>query len=149
MSLGQKLQEDLKQAMKQRDEIRRSVVRMVLAAQKYAEVDSGRALTDDEILRVIEKQAKMRRESIAEFAKGNRPDLVAKEQAELQVLLTYLPQQMSRDAVEVIARRVIDEVGATQPSDIGKVMPKIMGEVRGRADGRLVNQIVQELLGKR
>ncbi|MBI4320664.1 MAG: GatB/YqeY domain-containing protein [Chloroflexi bacterium] len=133
--------------MRDRDETRRSVVRLILAAKKNVEVERGHVLADEEITRVIESQAKMRREAIAEFTRGKRPDLVAKEQAELEVLLGYLPQQLSPAEIEAVARRIIAEVDARGPTDLGKVMPKVMAEVRGRADGRLVNQIVQGLLG--
>lgn len=149
MSLQEKLMEDLKEAMRQSDATRRSAIRMVRAAVKNAEVEKGHSLDDSEVMRVIEKEAKQRRESIAEFARGNRPDLVAKEQAELDVLLGYLPRQMERDEIEDVVRRIIDQVGARDPTEMGKVMPKVMAEVRGRADGKLVNQIVQELLAKK
>lgn len=148
MNLQERLMEDLKDAMRRGDETRRSVIRMVRAAIKNAEVERGRPLGDDEVLRVIEKEVKQRRDAIVEFTRGNRPDLVAREQAEIEVLLSYLPKQMSREEIEQVARRVIAQVGARGPTDVGKVMPKVMAEVRGRADGRIVSQIVQELLSK-
>ncbi len=148
MNLQERLMEDLKDAMRRGDETRRSVIRMVRAAIKNAEVERGRPLGDDEVLRVIEKEVKQRRDAIVEFTRGNRPDLVAREQAEIEVLLSYLPEQMSREEIEQVARRVIAQVGARGPTDVGKVMPKVMAEVRGRADGRIVSQIVQELLSK-
>ncbi|MCL5959355.1 MAG: GatB/YqeY domain-containing protein [Chloroflexi bacterium] len=147
MSLQDRIMEDLKDSMRRRDEIRVSVIRLLRASIKNAEVEKLRPLDDAEVLRVVEKEAKQRRESIYEFARGNRPDLVAREEAELAILLEYLPQQMSQDEVEAAARRVIAEVGATGPGDIGKVMPRLMAEVRGKADGRLVSQVVQGLLG--
>lgn len=149
MNLQERLMEDLKDSMRRREEIRVSVLRLLRAAIKNAEVEKLHPLDDSEVLRVIEKEAKQRRESIAEFSRGNRPDLVAREEAELAILLEYLPRQMSRDEVEDAARRVIAEVGARGPTDVGKVMPRLMAEVRGKADGKLVGQVVQELLGKK
>lgn len=149
MSLKDVLNNDLRQAMRQHDDTRRSVIRMVLSAVRYAEVEQGKPLDDEGILRVISKDVKQHRESISEFERGNRPDLVAKETAELNVLLSYLPEQMSRDEIVSIVQKVIDEVGARGPTDMGKVMPRVMGMVRGRAEGREVNRVVQELLAKR
>jgi len=149
LNLQEMLMEDLKGSMRRRDELRVSVLRLLRAAIKNAEVEKLRPLDDSEVLRVIEKEAKQRRESIAEFARGNRPDLVAKEEAELAILMGFLPQQMSRDEVETVASRVVAEVGAKGPGDIGKVMQRLMAEVRGKADGKMVSQVVQELLGKK
>ncbi len=148
MNLQEKLMEDLKDAMRRGDETRRSVIRMARAAIKNAEVDRGRPLDDSEVLKILEKEVKQRRDSVAEFTRGNRPDLAAKEQAEIEILMQYLPEQMSREQIEEVAKRVIAQVGARSPTDIGKVMPKVMAEVRGKADGRIVNQVVQELLSK-
>ena len=148
MNLQEKLMEDLKDAMRRGDETRRSVIRMARAAIKNAEVDRGRPLDDSEVLKILEKEVKQRRDSVAEFTRGNRPDLAAKEQAEIEILMQYLPEQMSRAQIEEVAKRVIAQVGARSPTDIGKVMPKVMAEVRGKADGRIVNQVVQELLSK-
>jgi uncharacterized protein YqeY len=148
MSLHDKLMEDLKNAMRCGDETRKLTVRLVRAAIKYAEVERGRPLDDNEVLRVIEKEVKQRRDSISEFTRGNRPDLVAKEQAELEILQEYLPEQLSRDEIEQVARQVIAQVGARGPTDLGKVMPKVMAEVRGKADGRVVNDVVRDLLSK-
>jgi len=149
VSLRETLQNDLKEAMRQRDDVRRSVLRLALTAIKNAEVEAGAPLDDEAIQRVLRQQVKQRRESIEEFERGNRPDLVAREQAEIGVLQTYLPQQLSRDEIVAMARRVIADTGATSPRDLGKVMPRLMAEVDGRAEGRTVNQIVQELLAGR
>lgn len=146
MSLQDKLMDDLKAAMRQRDELRVSVIRMIRSAIRYEEVAVGHTLEDAEVLRVIQKDVKQHRESIAEFARGNRPDLVARSEAELQILLGYLPQQMDKDAIAVEARQVIAEVGAAGAGDIGKVMPVLINRLRGKADGRLINQVVRELL---
>ena len=151
MGLREKLMDDLKEAMREKDETRKRAIRSVLAAIKKAETeldaDGQRvSMDDDAILRVIAKQAKERQESIDAFRSGGRDDLVAREEADLAVLQDYLPQQMNQDEIEAEARQVIAEVGATGPRDIGKVMKPLMARLKGRADGRLANQIVRELL---
>ena len=145
--LKQKLADDLKQTLRSEDRLRRSVIRLVMAAIKNAEIARQTALDDDaDILGIIAKEARQRRESIEAFKQGNRPDLVAQEEAELAVLNEYLPQQMSREEIIQAARRVIEEVGAQGPSDKGKVMPKLIAQLKGRADGREINAVVTELL---
>ena len=145
-TLKQKLTDDLKQAMKRGDTVRRSVIRLVIAAIKNAEIAKQSALADTDILGIIAKEARQRKESIEAFRRGNRDDLVAQEEAELAVLEEYLPQQMSRDEIIAAARRVIEEVGAREPGDKGKVMPKLIAQLKGRADGREINAVVTELL---
>lgn len=110
------------------------------------EVAKRRALTDEEAIAVLGKQAKMRRESIEAFGKGGREDLVAKERAELAVIESYLPQQMSREEVAALARAAIAETGAASPADQGKVMQKLMPQVRGKAEGKVVAEVVGALL---
>jgi len=144
--LKQKLAEDLKQALKSGDKVKRSVLRLVLAAIKNAEIARQVTLDDADILGVIAKEARQRRESIEAFTQGDRQDLVAQEEAELAILNQYLPQQMTREEIIVEARRVIDEVGAQGPGDKGKVMPKLIAQLKGRADGREINAVVTELL---
>ena len=145
--LKQKLADDLKQTLRSEDRLRRSVIRLVMAAIKNAEIARQTALDDDtDILGIIAKEARQRRESIEAFKQGNRPDLVAQEEAELAVLNEYLPQQMSREEIIQAARRVIEEVGAQGPSDKGKVMPKLIAQLKGKADGREINAVVTELL---
>jgi uncharacterized protein YqeY len=146
MSLKDKLTEDLKQAMRQGDERRKSTIRLVRAAIANAEIEQGEELGDDDVLAVIAKQAKQRRESVTEFAKAGRQDLVDQEEEELQVLLSYLPAQMSRDEIKVAARQVIAEVGATSMAQMGEVMRPLMSRLKGKADGSLVNQVVREIL---
>ena len=145
-SLKQKLMDDLKQAMRGGDEVRRSVIRLVMAAIKNAEIARHGAVDDGDILGIIAKEARQRGESIEAFRQGNRHDLVAQEEAELGILQQYLPQQMTRDEVMEAARRVIEEVGASGLSDKGKVMPKLIAQLKGRADGREINAVVTELL---
>ena len=146
MTLKERLAKDLKQAMRDKDERRKVAIRMVSTAVRNAEVEKLGELSDEEVLAVIAKQAKQRRESIAEFRKAGRQDLVDQEEAELEILTAYLPEQMTRREIEDLARQVIEEVGGTDPRQMGPVMRQMMAKVAGRADGRLVNQIVKELL---
>jgi uncharacterized protein YqeY len=151
MGLREQLTDDLKQAMRQQDVTRKRTIRSVIAAIKQAETaldSSGErvSLSENDILALIAKQAKQRQESIAEYQKGDREDLAAEEQAELTILQAYLPQQLGPEEIEAEAKQVIAEVGATGPADLGKVMKPLMARLRGRADGKLANQIVRELL---
>jgi len=146
MGLKEQLQEDLKAAMRAGDEPRKTAIRMALLAIRMAEVEAARPLTEEEILRVLQNEVKRRREAIAELEQANRPDRLAAERAELEVLLSYLPQPLSREEIEVMAREVIAEVGATAPGQLGEVMKRLMPRVRGRADSREVQEIVRRLL---
>ena len=146
--LKQKLTDDLKQAMRGGDRVRRSVIRLVQAAVKNAEITRQATLEDADILGIMAKEVRQRKESIEAFKKGNRQDLVAQEEAELAILQEYLPQQITREEVMAEARRVIEEVGAQGLSDKGKVMPKLIAQLKGRADGREINAVVTELLQK-
>lgn len=144
--LKQKLMDDLKQAVKSGDGVKRSVIRLVMAAIKNAEIARQASLSDADVLGVIAKQVRQRQESIDAFKRGNRHDLVAQEEAELAVLNEYLPRQMPREEIVAEARRVIGEVGAVGLSDKGKVMPKLIAQLKGKADGREINAVVTELL---
>jgi uncharacterized protein YqeY len=144
--LQEKLMADLKVAMKGGDKPRLSVIRMLRARIQNAEIAQQKTLDDPDVLGLIAKEAKERRESIFEFKKGNRQDLVDKEEAELAIVLQYLPQQISRDEIVGAARQVIAEVGAKGPGDKGKVMQKIMAQLKGKAEGREINEVVTELL---
>jgi len=132
--------------MRHRDEQRKSTLRLVMAAIKNAEIEKRRELTEEELLAVIAKEAKQRRESIAEFERGGRQDLVDREEAELQILLAYLPEQLSREEIAAQARQIIAEVGAASPAQMGQVMRQLMPLMQGKADGKLVSQVVKELL---
>lgn len=145
-NLKQKLTEDLKQALRNKDRVRRSVIQLVMSAVKNAEISRQADLPDSDILGIIAKDVKQHRESIDAFKLGNRQDLVAQEEAELSILEEYLPRQMTRDEIITEARRVIAEVGAQGPGDKGKVMPRLIPQLKGRADGREINEIVTELL---
>ncbi len=144
--LRDQLQADLHDAMRARDETRKSALRMLTAAIKNADIAAGSPLDTDGIIAVVQKQVKQRRDSIVEFEKANRTDLVDKERAEMVVLEEYLPQQATREDVEAAARRIVADTGATSARDIGKVMPALMKEFAGRADGRMVNEVVRSLL---
>jgi uncharacterized protein YqeY len=149
MSLREQLENDLKQALRSGERTRLGSIRLMLSTVHNAEIEKGHPLSDDETVAVLQKQAKRHRESITEFTKGNREDLVAKEVAELAVVESYLPRQMSREEVVELAQRIIAEVNAQGPRDMNRVMPRLMAEIRGRADGRVASQVVQELLAGR
>jgi uncharacterized protein YqeY len=144
--LQQKLTDDLKQAMKAGDTVKRSVIRLVMAAIKNAEIAKQKALEDSDILGVIAKEIRQRKESIEAFKEGNRPELAANEEAEMAILEAYMPAQMSRDEIVAAARQVIKEVGAESIRDKGKVMPQLIAKLKGKADGREINEVVTELL---
>ncbi|NOZ28186.1 MAG: GatB/YqeY domain-containing protein [Chloroflexi bacterium] len=146
MKLIDRLNEDLKEALRTKDEPRKLAIRAVKTAIRNAEVEKMASLDEGEVLAIIAKEAKMRREAIEEFKRGERPDLVAKEEAELAVLEAYLPRQLTEEEIEARAREVIDELKAAGQANMGNVMRRLMSELRGRADGRLVNQIVRRLL---
>jgi len=140
------LQQDLKTAMRQSDEVSKRTLRLVLAAIKNAEVEAQAELSETDVLGIIQKEAKRRQETLDELAQVDRPDLVAAEEAELEVLQSYLPKQLGRDEIVQIAQQVIAQVGATSPKQMGQVMQALMPEMKGRADGKLVSQVVRELL---
>jgi hypothetical protein len=177
-SLKEKLNNDLKQALRNGEKVKLGTIRMVLSAAKnaemakraklmvatankagitelnklelspgqIAEISKQAELEDVDIITVIAREIKQRNESIEAYKLGNRPDLVAVEEAELAVLLTYMPKQVSHEEVVAVAQRIITEVGAHGPGDKGKVMPKIIGELKGKADGKEINTVVTELL---
>jgi hypothetical protein len=149
MSLAKKISDDLIVAMKARDERRTATLRLARAAIGHAEAIKAAALTEEEILEILNREAKKRREAIEEFSKVNRSDRVQQEQAELNILLEYLPKQMGREELEKLVREAIAAVNATDAKQMGAVMGKLMPLVKGKADGKLVNQIVQELLAEK
>jgi uncharacterized protein YqeY len=149
MALKDKIQEALKIAVKQQQRVEVSTLRLLLSEIKYAEIAQQKPADDNKVLDVIAREVKRRRESIEAFKKGNREDLVAQEEAELAVLLSYLPRQMNRDEITAAARQVIEALGARVPADKGKVMAQLMPQVKGKADGGQVNEIVSELLSGR
>ena len=146
MSLREQLDADLLEAVRSKDELRRSALRLIKASVQSEEKSRGGVLGYDGMVQVLSREAKRRKESIDAFREGNRPDLVEKEEAELSIIAKYLPQQLTEDEVREIARSVIEEVGASGPGERGKVMGKLMPQVKGKADGKMVNQIVGDLL---
>lgn len=146
MSFKQVLQEDLKAAMKEKDTIRKNVITMVRASILQLEKDKKIEMNDEDILDVIAKAVKQRRDSIPEFERGNRPDLVQNLEREIQILMSYLPQQLTEEEIDKIVSQTIFEVGAQSPKDIGLVMKALMPKIKGRADGRIVNQLVKKHL---
>lgn len=145
-TIQETIREQMTVAWKGGDTERRDTLRLLLAAFKNAEIESGHTLSDDEAIRVLQKEAKQRRDSIAEYEKAGRADLAAKEQVELVVIDEFLPSQLSDEELEAMAREVIAEVGASEPGDVGKVMRPMLAKVAGRADGGRVNQAVRSIL---
>ena len=141
-----RLDDDLKQAMRDRDTVRRDVIRYLRSEIRNQEIRIQKDLDDEGVVQVLSRQAQQRRDSIEAFAEAKRADLVEKEQAELAIIMGYLPQQMTRGEITETVQQVVAEVGATGPGDMGKVMSRIMPQVRGRAEGREVNSIVMETL---
>lgn len=142
----EQLQSDLKVAMKAKDVKRREVLRLLMAAFKQVEVDTRKELSAEDAVDILMTEAKKRREAITEMEGAGRSELAEQEKYELSVIETYLPQQLSREEVEAIAREVIAEVGATTPKEMGNVMKALMPRVKGQADGKLVNSVVRDLL---
>jgi uncharacterized protein YqeY len=146
MSLKEKLQSDLKEAMRQKDEVRKRTIRLALATITNTEVEQRKELDDPGVLAVLSKEIKQRQESIEEFRRGSREDLVAQAEAEMALLHTYLPRQLSPEEIRARAKETIEQLGAAGMSQMGQVMKTLMQELQGQADGKLVNQIVRELL---
>ncbi len=146
MSIKAQLREDLKDAMRAQDAQRRSALRMVLTAIQLAEAESPHDLTDDEIVGLVQKEVKRREEAVEMMRQAGRDELVAAEELELEILRGYLPPQLSEDEVRELAQAVIAEVGATSTRDLGRVMGALMPRVQGQVDGRVVNQVVRDLL---
>jgi len=146
MDLQDQLMADLRTGLRDQDAVRKSAIRMAIAALKNARVDKNADLTEDEMIAALAKEVKQRRNAMAEFERAGRQDLVASESAELAVLEAYLPEALSEGELVELARQVIAETGANSPKQMGQVMGALMPRVRGRADGRQVSQIVRELL---
>lgn len=147
MSLKERLGEELKAAMKARDNTRISTIRMVNSIIKNREIDGRTTLDDEAVLTVLTSYAKQRRESIEQYEKGGRTDLAEKEKAELDILLTFMPQQMGEAEVEALVIQAVKDTGAAGPKDMGKLMKELMPKVKGKADGKLVNELVKKHLG--
>lgn len=146
MRLKHQLRTDLKGALRNRDERAKSVIRMALAAVGNAEIEKGAELEDSEVLAVLQKEARQRKEALKELSDAGRSDSLAEAKLALAILERYLPKPLSRDAITDEALLVIAEVGATDMKQVGLVMRELMPRMKGRADGRLVNEVVRELL---
>jgi hypothetical protein len=146
MTLKDRLMEDLKASMKNKNSIRKNTITMVRAAIKQIEVDQRTELEDEQILEIISKQLKEKKNAIEDFKKGERQDLVDLTQKEMEILLEYLPEQLTEEEIKEIVSKTIDEVNAKSMKDIGMVMKSVMPKVKGRADGNTVNKIVRGIL---
>lgn len=146
MTVREQLQNDMKEAMRSGDNERRDTLRMLMAAIKQVEIDEQKTLDEAGVLNVLTKQAKQRRESIADYEAAGRPEMAAQEKSELAVIETYLPQMMGREEIRALATAVIADLGVTDARSMGQVMGRLMPQVKGKADGRLVNEVVRELL---
>jgi uncharacterized protein YqeY len=146
MALKDSIQEALRGALKRQQKVEVSTLRLLLSEIKNAEIAQQKPADDNKVLDVIAREVKRRRESIEAFKKGNRSDLVAQEEAELAILRSYLPEQMSRAEIMAAARQAVDAVGAKGPNDKGRVMAQLMPQLKGKAAGKEVSEIVSELL---
>lgn len=145
----QQLQDELKQAMLAQDEVRKSVLRMLISAITYAEIQKGGAgyiATEEDVMSVIDKQVKQRKDSIEQFEKAGRQELADKEKAEMALLEKYMPAQMSEEEIKGLIKQAIDQTGAKTPQEMGKVMGALMPYTKGKADGSVVSRLVKEAL---
>ena len=146
MDLKEQLQHDLQDAMRARDEQRKLALRMALSAVQLAEVEQRSDLDDAAIVEVIRKEVRRREDALEMMRQAGRDDMIADDEAQVIILQSYLPKLMTEEEIEVIAREVIAKVQATSPADMGKVMKSLMPRVQGKADGRMVSQVVRDLL---
>jgi len=148
MSLFEKIDQDMKEALKAGEKDRLTVLRGLKSDLKYKQIDKGDELTEEEMIGVLAAAAKRRRDSIEQFAKGGRDDLVKAETFQLGVINSYLPKQLGEDELREIIAKAIEEIGAESPQQIGAVMKVVMPRVKGAADGKLVNKLAMEILAK-
>ena len=147
MTLKQTIFSGLKEAMLNKDEVRRSTLRLLRAAIQNEEIARLKELDDEDVISIVNRQIKQRRDSISAFKLGNRTDLVQRENAELDILLEFVPPQMTAEEITLLTRQIIQDLNARGPQDKGKVMGQLMPQVRGKADGAIVSSVVSELLG--
>jgi len=145
-NLKDKLKEDLKNAMKAKDNVKRDTIRFLMSALKQVEVDERKELSDEDIVKIIQKSAKQREDSMEQYKNAGRDDLYQKELNELNILKEYLPKQMSNEELRATIKQIVEETGATSMRDIGKVMGVAMKKCAGKADGKRINLIVKEML---
>ncbi len=146
MSLTERLTNDMKQAMKNQDKFKLSVIRMIRSSIKNIEIDQRKELGEEDVLDIINRELKQRKDSLQEFQKAGRDDLVEQLQKEIEVIHEYLPKQLTEEEVKAIVQQTIQEVGASSKAEMGKVMGALMPKVKGRADGKIVNQLVLQQL---
>lgn len=146
MLLKERLVEDMKDAMKKGEQIKLSTIRMVRAGIKNTEIELGKELGDEDVITVIGSAIKQRKDSYTQFFNAGRMDLADKEKKEIEILLTYMPEQLTEDSVKKRVREVISEVSASSAKDVGRVMKVLIPELKGKADGSLVSKIVKEML---
>ena len=149
--LKQQLQKELKESMLAKNSEKTSVLRLILSAIGYFEIEKGGAgyiATDEDVMAVLQKEAKQRRDSIEQFEKGGRPELAEKEKNELEMLSSYLPAQMGEEEIRILVKEAISQTGASSPQDMGKIMGALMPKTKGKADGSTVSTIVREELSK-
>ncbi|KRE54219.1 MULTISPECIES: GatB/YqeY domain-containing protein [unclassified Paenibacillus] len=146
MNLSERLTDDMKQAMKNQDKFKLSVIRMMRASVKNLEIDLKRPLDDNEVLDILSREIKQRKDSLQEFKKAGRDDLVAGLEVEIEIISQYLPEQLTEEEIQEIVTQTIHELGASSKADMGKVMSALLPKTKGRADGKLVNQLVQQHL---
>ena len=148
MTTKEQINDHLKESMKSGDKFRTETLRGLKSAIRYAEIEAGAELDEAGVTAVIIKQAKQRRDSITEFEKAGRADLVEQEANQLKILETYLPVQLSEEEIQVRAQAVINELGVTDPAGMGQVMKRLTTELKGQADGKLISQVVRQLLSR-
>ncbi len=146
MNLSERLNEDMKQAMKSRDKFKLSTIRMIRSTIMNLEIDLKRTLDDSEVLDILGREIKQRKDALQEFEKAGRDDLSANAKAEIEIVVQYLPTQLTEEEVKVIVQQTIHETGASSKAEMGKLMSALMPKVKGLADGKLVNQVVQQFL---
>lgn len=146
MTLNEKLMADLKESMKNKDTVRKSVVTMIRAAIKQKEVDERVKLTEEDILDIISKQQKQRKDALAEFEKAQREDLIEQTKQEIEIIASYLPKQLTDEELETIVKDAINEVHAQSMKDMGRIMGKVNEVAKGRVDGKRINEMVKKLL---
>ena len=146
MDVKAQLNEALKAAMVAKDSARRDVIRLMQSAVKQVEIDSQKTLADDDVLTILQKEVKKRRESADEARKAGREDIATSEEAEIAIIETFLPRQLTREEIAAIVRQTIEQTGVTSPKEMGKLMGALMPKIKGIADGKLVNEVVREQL---
>lgn len=146
MNLKEKLTVDLKTAMKEKNKVKKDVITMIRSDIKQWEVDKRQDVSDEEVIQIISKQVKQRKDSIEDFEKSGREDLVEQNRKEIEILQTYLPKQLTEEEIRGIVKEAIEKVQPESKSDMGKIMGMVMPQVKGRGDGKLVNKILNEEL---